>query len=64
MNLVRISEDTIVDKDKVQALVSEQYNGRFYTHIYLMGNREFLVEGNVKDIGDLLMEADDDGCVC
>jgi hypothetical protein len=64
MNLVRISEDTIVDKDKVQALVREQYNGRFYTHIYLMGNREFLVEGNVKDIGDLLMKEDNDGRVC
>jgi hypothetical protein len=30
----------------------------------LMGNREFLVEGNVKDIGDLLMKEDNDGRVC
>jgi hypothetical protein len=44
MNLVRISKDVTVDKDKVQALVSEQYNGRFYTHVYLIGDREFLVE--------------------
>ena len=54
MNLVRINKDVIVDKDKVQALVSEQYNGRYYTHIYLVGDREFLAEGYVKDIGELL----------
>jgi hypothetical protein len=38
----------------VQALVSERYNGRFYTHVYLMGGREFLVEGYVKDIEELI----------
>ncbi len=54
MNLVRISKEATVDKDKVQALVSEQYNGRYYTHIYLVGDREFLVEGYVKDIEELL----------
>ena len=54
MNLVQISKEVIVDKDKVQALVSEQYNGRYYTHIYLVGDREFLVEGYIKDIGKLL----------
>ena len=37
MNLIRVSKDIMIDKDKVQALVSEQYNGKFYTHIYLMG---------------------------
>jgi hypothetical protein len=54
MNLVRISKDVTIDKDKLQALVSEQYNGRFYTHVYLMGDREFLVEGYVKDIEELI----------
>jgi hypothetical protein len=56
MNLVRISKEVTVDKDKVQALVSEQYNGRFYTHIYLTGDREFLVEGYIKDIEELINE--------
>lgn len=56
MNLIRVSKDVIIDKDKVQALVSEQYNGRFYTHIYLIGDREFLVEGYMKDIEKLINE--------
>lgn len=64
MNLVQISGNTIVDKDKVYALVGNQYDGKFYTHVYMdvVGNEEkvFLVEGNVKDIGALLME-DNDG---
>ena len=59
MNLVRISKDVTIDKDKLQALVSEQYNGRFYTHIYLMGDREFLVEGYVKDIEELINESEE-----
>ena len=59
MNLVRISKDVIVDKDKVQALVSEQYNGRFYTHVYLIGDRGFLVEGYVKDIEELINGSED-----
>lgn len=59
MNLVRINKEVIIDKDKLQALVSEQYNGRFYTHIYLMGDREFLVEGYVKDIESLIEESED-----
>ena len=59
MNLVRISKDVTIDKDKLQALVSEQYNGRFYTHIYLMGDREFLVEGYVKDIQELINESEE-----
>jgi hypothetical protein len=54
MNLVQINKDVTIDKDKLQALVSEQYNGRFYTHVYLMGDREFLVEGYVKDIEELI----------
>ena len=56
MNLVRINKDVTIDKDKLQALVSEQYNGRFYTHIYLMGDREFLVEEYVRDIEKLINE--------
>lgn len=59
MNLVRINKDVTIDKDKLQALVSEQYNGRFYTHIYLMGDREFLVEGYAKDIEELINESED-----
>jgi hypothetical protein len=58
MNLVQVDENTIVDKDKVYALVGNQYDGKFYTHVYMeMGNEEkvFLVEGNVKDVGALLM---------
>lgn len=54
MNLVKINKDVIIDKDKLQALVSEQYNGRFYTHIYLMGDREFLVEGYIKDVKKMI----------
>lgn len=64
MNLVQIGENTIVDKDRVYALVDNQYDGKFYTHVHMyVGNEEkvFLVEGNVKDIGALLMEADNDG---
>ena len=56
MNLVRVNKDVTVDKDKLQALVSEQYNGRYYTHIYLTGDREFLVEGYIKDIVELINE--------
>ena len=59
MNLVQISEDVTIDKDKLQALVSEQYNGRFYTHIYLMGDREFIVEGYAKDIEKLINGSED-----
>jgi hypothetical protein len=66
MNLVQIDENTIVDKDKVYALVGNQYDGKFYTHVYMeMGNEEkvFLVKGNVKEVGALLME-NNDGRVC
>jgi hypothetical protein len=59
MNLVQINKDVTIDKDKLQALVSEQYNGRFYTHVYLMGDREFLVEGYVKDIEELINGSED-----
>lgn len=59
MNLVKISKDVTIDKDKVQALASEQYNGRYYTHIYLMGDREFLVEGYIKDIEGLINESEE-----
>lgn len=56
--MIRVSKDVMIDKDKVQALVSEQYNGKFYTHIYLMGDREFLVEGYAKDIEKLINESE------
>jgi hypothetical protein len=59
MKLVQINKDVIIDKEKLQALVSEQYNGRFYTHIYLMGDREFLVEGYYKDIEKLIAESEE-----
>jgi hypothetical protein len=58
MNLVQVDENTIIDKDKVYALVGNQYDRKFYTHVYMeMGNEEkvFLVKGNVKDVGALLM---------
>lgn len=58
MNLVQISENTIVDKDKVYALVGNQYDGKFYTHVYMETRNEekvFLVKGNVKEVGALLM---------
>jgi hypothetical protein len=58
MNLVQVDENTIIDKDKVYALVGNQYDGKEYTHVYMeMGNEEkvFLVKGNVKDVGALLM---------
>lgn len=54
MNLVQVSKDTIIDKDKIQALVSEQYNGRFYTHIYFVGDRECVIEGYYKDVEKLI----------
>ena len=59
MNLVRINKDVTIDKDKLQALVSEQYNGRFYTHIYLMGDREFLVEEYARDIEQMINESEE-----
>lgn len=58
MNLVQISDNTIVDKDKVYALIGNQYDGKFYTNVYIE-EKVFLVEGNVKDIGALLMEDND-----
>ena len=54
MKLVKINGDITIDADKLQALVSEQYNGRFYTHIYLLGDKEFLIEGYEPDIRKLI----------
>lgn len=62
MNLVQIDENTIVDKDRVYALVGNQYDGKFYTHVHMDVGNVFLVEGNVKDIGALLMKSDNDDC--
>ena len=59
MSLVQVDENTIVDRDKIYALVSEEYDGKLYTRIYMnTGNEDkvFLVEKNVIDIGALLME--------
>jgi hypothetical protein len=66
MNLVQVDENTIIDKDKVYALVGNQYDGKEYTRIYMVigdKEKEFLIERNIKNIGALLMEADD-GRVC
>ena len=63
MNLVQVDKNTIVDRDKIYALVGNQYDGKFYTHIHMaIGNEEkvFLVDGNVKDIGALLMVDNND----
>ena len=62
MNLVQISGNTIVDKDKVYALIGSEYDGKLYTRVYMnTGNedKEFLVEKNVIDVGALLMEDND-----
>lgn len=67
MNLVQIDKNTVVDKDKVYALIGEEYNGKSYTCIrMIVGNedREFIVKENIKDVGALLMEADNDGWMC
>ena len=59
MSLVQISGNTIVDKDKVYALVGEEYDGKLYTRVYInTGNedKEFLVEKNVIDVGVSLMK--------
>jgi hypothetical protein len=66
MNLDQVDEDTIVDKDKVYALVRNQYDGEEYTRIYMyVGNEDksFLIKRNIKDVGALLME-DNDGQIC
>jgi hypothetical protein len=66
MNLVQVDENTIVDKDKVYALVGSKYDGKSYTDVYInVGNKDkaFLVKGDIKDVGALLME-DNDGRVC
>jgi len=62
MNLVQISENTIVDKDKVYALVGSEYDGKLYTRVYMnTGNEDkvFLVEKNVIDVGASLMKDND-----
>lgn len=59
MNLVQVDEDTIVDKDKIYALIGVEYDGELYTRIYMnVGNenKEFLVKEDIKDIGALLIE--------
>ena len=59
MSLVQISGNTVVDKDKVYALIGSEYDGKLYTRVYMnTGNedKEFLVEKNVIDVGALLME--------
>lgn len=59
MSLVQISGNTIVDKDKVYALVSEEYDGKLYTRVYMnTGNEDkaFLVEKNIIDVGASLMK--------
>ena len=63
MNLVQICGNTIVDKDKVYALVGSEYDGKLYTRVYMnTGNEDkvFLVEKNVIDVGALLMEDNND----
>ena len=50
MRLVKISDDMTIDVEKIEALKDERYNGRCYTHIYLQGDREFLVEGHTSEI--------------
>lgn len=67
MNLVQIDKNTIVDKDKVYALIGEEYNGKSYTYVRMMigdEEREFLVKENVKDVGALLMETENNGRKC
>ena len=67
MNLVQICGNTIVDRDKIYALIGEEYDGKLYTRIYMnVGNKdkEFLVKRDIKDVGALLMETDNDGWVC
>ena len=62
MNLVQICGNTIVDRDKVYALVGSEYDGKLYTRVYMnTGNedKEFLVEKNVIDVGTLLMKDND-----
>ena len=64
MSLVQISGNTIVDKDKVYALIGSEYDGKLYTYVYMnTGNedKKFLVEKNVIDVGALLMKTDNDG---
>lgn len=59
MSLVQVDEDTIVDKDKIYALIGVEYDGELYTRIYMnVGNenKEFLVKEDIKDIGALLIE--------
>lgn len=59
MNLVQVDENTIVNKDKIYALVSEEYNGELYTRICMnVGNEDkaFIVKRNIKEVGALLME--------
>mgnify|MGYP003509332329 CR=1 len=41
----------------MQALSSEQYNGRYYTHIYLLEGKEFLIEGYKADIEKLINDS-------
>lgn len=63
MNLVQIDKNTIVDKDKVYALIGEEYNEKSYTRVRMMiGNedREFIVKRNIKEVRALLIE-DNDG---
>ena len=66
MNLVQIGENTIVDKDKIYALVGAKYDGKEYTNVYMnVGNEDksFIVKRNIKEVGALLIE-DNDGQVC
>ena len=59
MNLVQVNENTIVDKDKIYALVSEEYDEELYTRIYMnVGNEDkaFLVKRDIKEVGALLIE--------
>lgn len=63
MSLVQISGNTIVDKDKVYALVGSEYDGKLYTRVYMNAGNEdkvFLVEKNVIDVGASLMKENDD----
>lgn len=63
MNLVQIGENTIVDRDKIYALVGAKYDGKEYTNVYMnVGNEDkaFLVKRNIKEVGASLMKENDD----
>ena len=48
MNLIQINNNLVINPDQIQAIEYTRRIGQPYTQIYLIGGKEFVVEGYIK----------------